>query len=293
MKLLTSFLFYLLISIPSVHAQDCTNPDGDIGVLRFNLDYSVLQICTAQNWIALHSITCPDGDGCTDSCTLDGVTLAHNEAATFYSADEDPDCPSISQERTCSNGTLDGSASYQYASCGVPPPDPCDGSPALGTECGDGSYYIGLSPEDGAKVYMTSVAHEASGISFDSASCYQCGDGSVATSTTDGRANTNALLAFDPTGFDAVAHCDGLEAHDHEDWYLPAGGSGSGTEQNLFWAMVQAVGPVDGIGSNGNIYWSSFEYNSESMRTQRFTDGNQNFLWHKDSSIWARCVRRD
>lgn len=175
-------------------------------------------------------------------------------------------------------------------------PDPCAGSPALGTECADGSFYIGLSPIDGTtKVYMTSAAHEVSE-SFDSASCSFCGDGSVATSQTDGRANTNALLAFNATGFDAAAHCDGLNAtsaHGHTDWYLPAGGDTGVTEQNLFWAMVQAEGIIDGIGASSSWYWSSKEGSlSSNAALQRFDTGARSNSGSKNGNHSIRCVRR-
>lgn len=120
--------------------------------------------------------------------------------------------------------------------------------PAIGQQCADGNFYIGLSPADGERVYMTGAAHEGSGIRWDSASCSCCGDGSIATSQTDGRANTNALLAFNATGFDAAAHCESLnaiEAHSYDDWYLPAGGpDGSSSEINLIWEMVDDVEAV-------------------------------------------------
>ncbi|MBM9593931.1 hypothetical protein [Roseitranquillus sediminis] len=62
-----------------------------------------------------------DGGSCVFAdCTLDGETVAHSASYTFYSAEEDADCASISQSRTCTDGTLDGSASFQYASCSAP-----------------------------------------------------------------------------------------------------------------------------------------------------------------------------
>jgi hypothetical protein len=63
--------------------------------------------------------SCTVGD--PSSCTLDGATLAHGESHTFYSEETAPSggsCSSLTQERTCTNGTLSGSSEYQYASCG-------------------------------------------------------------------------------------------------------------------------------------------------------------------------------
>ncbi|MEK7509855.1 MAG: hypothetical protein AAB605_04025, partial [Patescibacteria group bacterium] len=58
----------------------------------------------------------------TASCTLDGVTVAHGQSWTFYSTNTVPagqSCSSVSQSRTCTNGTLSGSISYNRASCSV------------------------------------------------------------------------------------------------------------------------------------------------------------------------------
>ena len=54
------------------------------------------------------------------NCTLNGVTVAHGASRTFYSATIHTNCASVSLSRTCNNGTLSGSGSYQYASCNAP-----------------------------------------------------------------------------------------------------------------------------------------------------------------------------
>jgi hypothetical protein len=51
--LLTFFTIFALPSI--VYAQTCVNPSATLGVLRFNVDHDVLQVCTGRGWIALHS----------------------------------------------------------------------------------------------------------------------------------------------------------------------------------------------------------------------------------------------
>ena len=73
-------MFILLFSFPAPsQAQDCTSPNGDIGVLLFNVDYGVLQVCTPKNWISLHSQTCPDGDACAG--TADAFAFTDETAA--------------------------------------------------------------------------------------------------------------------------------------------------------------------------------------------------------------------
>jgi formylglycine-generating enzyme required for sulfatase activity len=55
------------------------------------------------------------------SCTLDGQSVSHGANYTFYKYDKpynsDSGCTGISQERTCTDGTLDGSSDYDTASC--------------------------------------------------------------------------------------------------------------------------------------------------------------------------------
>ena len=59
-------------------------------------------------------------DGGGASCTLGGVTVGHGASRTFYSAAQasaGSSCSALAQSRTCTNGTLTGSASYSHASC--------------------------------------------------------------------------------------------------------------------------------------------------------------------------------
>jgi hypothetical protein len=52
-----------------------------------------------------------------NSCTLDGVTIAHGASRNFFNAQSAPSCAFIS--RTCTNGVLSGNADYKYAECSV------------------------------------------------------------------------------------------------------------------------------------------------------------------------------
>lgn len=58
------------------------------------------------------------------NCTLDGVVVPHGTSRTFYSSLIAPTgsvCSAVSQSRTCTNGTLSGNSTYQYASCSCAP----------------------------------------------------------------------------------------------------------------------------------------------------------------------------
>jgi peptidoglycan hydrolase-like protein with peptidoglycan-binding domain len=57
---------------------------------------------------------------CTDSCTLDGVTLSEAASSTFYLARNIPSteqCSAYALKRTCTNGLFAGNDAYKYSSC--------------------------------------------------------------------------------------------------------------------------------------------------------------------------------
>ena len=51
------------------------------------------------------------------SCTLDYETVAHGSSHTFYSSRTSSGCSGISQSRSCTDGALSGSGTYQYSVC--------------------------------------------------------------------------------------------------------------------------------------------------------------------------------
>lgn len=62
------------------------------------------------------------------NCTLNGVTIPHGGSRTFYSVQTAPSgqlCSAYTRSRTCTNGSLSGSSSYQYASCSCAPSHYC------------------------------------------------------------------------------------------------------------------------------------------------------------------------
>jgi hypothetical protein len=53
-------------------------------------------------------------------CSLDGVVVANGSTRTFYFAQNIPaseQCIAYAQQRTCTNGVLNGTSAYKYASC--------------------------------------------------------------------------------------------------------------------------------------------------------------------------------
>ena len=66
--------------------------------------------------------------GGPQSCTLDDVTVAHGTSRTFYSTNSvsyGGNCSTVAQTRTCSNGVLSGSSTYNRAGCSVSTPAQC------------------------------------------------------------------------------------------------------------------------------------------------------------------------
>lgn len=106
-----------------------------------------------------------------------------------------------------------------------------------------------------------------------------------ATSTSDGLANTNTLVALADAGapYNAANACRALGA----EWYLPAQ-----AELNVLYTNRAAIGGFNLSGSfPAGWYWSSSEHSDAGARNQSFSDGSQtgNTKYY-DFSV--RCVRR-
>jgi hypothetical protein len=182
------------------------------------------------------------------------------------------------------------------------PPDPCSGTPSPGDVCGDGSIYAGLSPDGNVPMYTTPA--DASGTyswnngttNYTDMSIVNCTDGSspgTSASCQTGEANTAFLVGASGEPdypFAAAAYCDGLSAHGHSDWYLPAM-----DELNVLFSNRNARdlnGTFDEIGTFPNgWYWSSSEFSNQEARWQIFNLGGQSDFG-KSNSIAVRCVRR-
>lgn len=103
------------------------------------------------------------------------------------------------------------------------------------------------------------------------------------TNTGIGRGlqNTNAILTQCSETNSAAKICADLIFNGYNDWFLP-----SKDELNLIYSNLY----LKNIGSLGNTYRSSSEYDGNSVWTQYFVDGQQYNLW-KGSSVGIRAVR--
>ena len=89
--------------------------------------YARAQTSYYSSWTTYNSITVT----VQAPCTLNGTTLQSGDSATFYTQQVAPTgqlCSAVSQSRTCTNGVLSGSASYQYSSCTCAPLYSCSGN---------------------------------------------------------------------------------------------------------------------------------------------------------------------
>jgi hypothetical protein len=177
-----------------------------------------------------------------------------------------------------------------WVAIGKEPEDPCANSPAVGTLCEDGTYYAGLSPDGNVPMFMASSSTEVSDSWNDGNTDYSTTN---LTSTTDGNGNTATLVVTDSDDVaggvqphNAANYCDGLSAHGHTDWYLPAE-----DELNLFWNGGAPIGNVRV--SFPAWYWSSTESSNSAARQQRFDTGIQ-AASNKELNVgfYIRCVRQ-
>ena len=155
-------------------------------------------------------------------------------------------------------------------------PDPCAGSPAIGTICADSSIYAGLTPDGNVKMFMAS-ANEG-----DFAWATDTGTRRFVNDTATGEANTNTLGTFGAGAHPAAEACLNTVAHGQSDWYLPA-------LDEL--ALVYAV-----VGSTGGSYWTSTESTAGGFPFQALYQSfivgvtSQNPV---NSVFSVRCVRKE
>jgi hypothetical protein len=166
--------------------------------------------------------------------------------------------------------------------------DPCADSPVPGMTCGNGTVYVGLSPDGNVPMFTTPAEQGGN---------YWGTNGFVtgSTSSVTGAANSADIyahvLAGDGTsnpddGFpnNAFVTCETLSAYGNSDWYVP-----SESELALL-ISVKDEGDLDGTFTLPS-YYTSKEVNNNVARAIRTSDGA--FLGQqKFSQVGLRCVRK-
>ena len=174
------------------------------------------------------------------------------------------------------------------------PPTNC---PNIGDTCDDGSIYAGLTPDGDVMMYTTPADagqfswNDGTSTPWVDTAMVNCTTGAQASCYT-GEANTALLAALgttpSPAPYVAARHCDGLTAHGHSDWYLPAR-----DELNILYTNHVAIGAFNISGSfRAGLYWASSERNKNASWPQRFSDGSQSIFFNKNEGVSVRCVRR-
>lgn len=83
-------------------------------------DYKQLRVCTDGHLSGADTYRYPSCKvNPARTCMLDNVTVAHGGKFTFFSARSNANCAGISLERICTDGTLSGIGTFQYAVCAL------------------------------------------------------------------------------------------------------------------------------------------------------------------------------
>lgn len=289
-------------------AYACTSPTGVEGQMIYNIDYKVVQYCDGTNWIAAMDRGSYESGDCTNPVREEGAII-YNEAQNVPQV-----CiggwkalgslNASAGTGGCSNPTrTEGTVIYnetdkimqycdgsQYVRLQGPPPvDGCSGVSTIGSACPDGTIFAGLAPIGNVKIYTTTADLGSYQWNNGNNTGY-VSVGADAESYENGLANQNTIIATDSDSgvlgkqdHLAAQACADLTSNGHDDWYLP-----SLDELNVLYINRAAVG---GFNTDGNYYWSSTEHNNNTVRSQRFSDGVQNFS-NKNNTFLVRCVRR-
>ena len=190
----------------------------------------------------------------------------------------------IDDVRLYDRALSDSEISAMYQAAG-----PCYRSPSPGTVCNDGSIYAGTTEDGDVPMFVTSVAYESTETWNDGETNYYRLD--TCYSEWRGECYTAAMMANDSNTVepgiqphDAAVYCDGLSAHGHDDWYLPAR-----AELLLLW---NGGDPIADVVTDGSEYHSSYERNTSEIWQVRFSDGGTPGDATKDEAALVRCARK-
>lgn len=182
-------------------------------------------------------------------------------------------------ETTLSATVSVGGVSDQWdVTTAAPPPD-CDTGP-VGTVCEDGTVYAGTF--GGQRIYLA-TADEPGTYRWKTSTSATSGT----TSTTDGFANTEAMIAAGASAHPAAQQCRSKGP----DWFLPSQEQFRRIVRN--WnSMVTANLP----GNPDDLYWTSLQSsNTTYAYVYKFQYGLSSYsdAQSKTSSFNVRCARRD
>lgn len=105
-------LFCFLIFSPVQAIAACTSPAGVNSQTRYDFAAHKMFVCNNTDWLEI-----PSGVSGGIGCVLDNVVVPDGASYNFYNVQNHANCASVMAARACTNGTLGGNATYQYAQC--------------------------------------------------------------------------------------------------------------------------------------------------------------------------------
>lgn len=245
------------------------------------------------------TLTATCNGGCSD-ISVNGVWAGATSVAGVFAGNQiriKQTSSASTSTATTGSLTLGGTTSGTWTVTTAATSDPCDGSPAVGTMCADGSLYAGLSPDGNVKMFTTPCDV---GMTWNGTVCtgvrsgFSWNDGSTnyvvtgAASATSGKTNTDQLVALgtspSPAPYLAARQCGTNLVLGHGDWYLPAK-----DELNVLYTNKAVLGGFD---TSGAVYWASTEATFNHGWRQWFSDGTQSGGDKNVSWFVIRCVRK-
>lgn len=154
-------------------SRTCTN-----GILSGDTSYQYVSCTTATS----------------SACTLDGVELQNGDSQTYYSTQSVPfgsSCDGSALLRTCQDGTLSGTSSYQYAMCTVALPSSCQLDGATVQDSNSRTFYSARSVPFGQTCDSLGQSRVCDNGTLSGTSSYQYAICSVAPAPTSISANPN------------------------------------------------------------------------------------------------------
>lgn len=247
------------------------------GMLVFNTDYKIMQFYDGTSWNGNQGSGCvPQANYAEADINIGGVSLSY----LLNANNPDPGIKgkwivesgsgggfvNASDPKTTFTGTDNTKYVLKWTLSGK-----CD------TNSTTTFVHIGVSSiiSNGSPLYAYPVDN-STGVQWYNGTYTTTG----ATSTTDGQANTIAIVASLGAGNYAAYLCDTLTALGHSDWYLPA--------KDELDAMYSNKLDGDFI---FDYYWSSTESDTEAWR-QSFGNGSQDSISKSNPYLRVRCVRR-
>ncbi len=216
-------------------------------------------------------------DTAVEKLSLKGCSESQISYKTPNGSNANPDAPA---DGSCDIYSVKGGGVLYSACVAAPAPvpsDPCTTGP-IGTVCtADGAFYIGTI--GGNRIYAA-PADQSGWIQWKTANT----DTPGATSTTNGLANTNAMIAAGAAAHPAGNACKTKAPAGT--WYLPAR-----NEMNLIWTNRVAIG-LAAKGFIDDWYWASTSPQFNQGWYQSLSPPGTNSGYAKIYDLRVRCVRR-